>query len=263
MKRPSVLRLSLDLIEPPEIQLRGQIDSQRIDDLANSMARVGLINPITVRKENERYKIVAGHRRYLAARRLGWQFIDARIVDPASAPSIATSLHENLYRENLTPMEEAALCEYLVHDQGMNLEEAARAVSHSPEWVERRLNLTRLHPLLQEVIHTGDLSIQAAEILNGVDNEDWLLVAVDLARKGQMGVKTAIEYKQQWDSVKAALPKGEQAPPPAWEDLKEEVEKTWCDLCGSRVWLRVTKLLRVCFDCIKVLERASQEQPGS
>jgi ParB family chromosome partitioning protein len=264
MKQQKLLRLSLDEIEPPQIQLRDRLDDQAIEDLANSMARVGLLNPIRVYRAGEKYRIESGHRRYLAARRLGWQFIDAIVVHEPPDTVLAKSLHENLYREDLTPMEEAALCKYLVEEQGMTLEEAARAVGHSVSWVEQRIGLTNLHPLLQEALHKGIIGVQVAQILNNVDNEDWLLVAVkEYAPKG-MTARAAQEYLQQWLTVKAQLPEGaHQAPAPAWEDIREEVEKTWCDICTNRVWLRTTKLLRICFDCLKELEKAMREIEGT
>lgn len=257
MKQHRLSRLSLDSIEPPSIQLRSQIDPQALEDLANSMARVGLLNPIRVYKDGDRYRIESGHRRYLAARRLGWEYIDAIIVEEPAHKAIAKSLHENLYRENLTPMEEAALCDYLANEHGMNLEEIARAVGHSTTWVEQRLGLLNLHPLLQEALHNGIVGVQVAQILNEIDNEDWLLVAVkEIAPRG-MTVRAAHEYVQQWKVVKASLPQGaESPPPPAWEELREEVEKTWCDICAQRVWLRTTKMIRVCFDCLKVIEKS-------
>lgn len=256
MKRQKVLSISLDRIDEPDLQLRDQIDQQKLRDLADSMARRGLLQPIGLRATGDRYKIAYGHRRYLAAQLLRWLTIPARISDGDQAGDVADSLHENLFRENLTPMEEAALVAHLQDAEGMDLPTAARALNHSVEWVESRAALLALPSQVQAAIHTGSLTLSAARLLGAIDDPDYLETALDAARAQGMTERAAMEWVRQYTVYREMRAAGSPAPLPSAELIASEAAKTPCDLHGGMVYINTTKILRICFDCLQALREA-------
>lgn len=246
-----VYALPLDQIEPPDVQMRDAIDPQKLRDLADSMRTRGLIQPIRVRSSNGHYKIVAGHRRYLAAQMLGWFTIDAIPLTDAPSADLATSLHENLFRDDLTPLEEAALIAHLTETEQMSLEAVARALNHSREWAEGRAALLAYPAPLQQAIHAGTVPLSAAPYLAQIHDPDQLASALDAARTHGMTMRAAMEWARQAELYAQAQAAGTPAEAPSYDLAIAEASKTYCDLCTAHVYINVTKILRVCFDCLR------------
>ncbi len=255
MKRPKVLHVALDQIDGPDLELRDQIDQQKLRDLADSMARRGLLQPIGLRPTADRFKIIYGNRRFLAAILLHWLTIPARISDGDPAGDLADSLHENLFRENLTPMEEAALVAHLQDTEHMDLPAAARALNHTVEWTESRAALLALPPQVQAAIHTNGLSLTAARLLGQIDDPDYLDTALDAARTQGMTERAAMEWLRQYTVYRDMRAAGTPAPLPTPDLIASEANKIPCDLHGGLVYINVTKIVRVCFDCLQAIHQ--------
>lgn len=239
------------------MQIRDSIDPQKLRDLADSMRTRGLIQPIRVRSLNGSYKIVAGHRRFLAAQMLGWFTIPAIPLTDAPDADLATSLHENLFRDDLTPMEEAALIAHLTDTQQMSLAAVARALNHTTEWAEGRAALLAYPGPLQQAIHAGTVPLAATPYLAQITNPDQLASALDAARTHGMTMRAAMEWARQAELYAQALITGSPADPPSHELAIAESSKTYCDMCAGHVYINVTKFLRVCFDCLRALNAAT------
>jgi len=237
--------------------MRDSIDPQKLRDLADSMRTRGLIQPIRVRSSDNTYTIVAGHRRYLAAQMLGWLTIPAIPLTDAPSADLATSLHENLFRDDLTPLEEAALIAHLTESQQMSLEAAARALNHTMAWAEGRAALLAYPLPLQQAIHAGTVPLAAAAYLAQIHDPDQLTSALDAARTHGMTMRAAMEWARQADLYAQALAAGTPAEAPSHELATSEASMTYCDMCTGHVYINVTKFLRVCFDCLRALNAAT------
>ena len=255
-KPPKVLQLPLDQIEPPALILREHIDHTQIQALAHSMARLGLLNPIRVRKVNDHYRIVAGHRRYLAAQHLRWLSIAAIPSDGPGGADLETSAHENLFREDLTPIEEAALVSHLCDDEGMNYDQAAAALNHSPDWIQGRRALLDYPPDLQQAIHDNTVPLVAAPHLAQIDDPAYRANALDGARTHGMTARAAMEWARQYELYKAMKARGADPALPTVELVSAEAAKTPCDVCTNLVYINTTKLIRICFDCLQAFKEA-------
>lgn len=260
MKRSERISLvPLDTIEPPSIQLRQSIDPDALQDLARSMAQVGLLQPILLARDGDRLRIVAGHRRYLAAQFLGWAGIPAIIADTDTQTALAKSLHENLFREDLTPLDEARLVAALVRDQGRTIEEAARILRHSEAWARSRLALLDYPEALQAAVHRRTVPVTAAPYLARITDPDYLARALEAAEVSGMTARQAMEWERQFQVYQAARSAGASAEIPTPELVATEANKVPCDVCQGVVYLNTTKLLRVCFDCLRALQAARAE----
>jgi ParB family chromosome partitioning protein len=120
--------IGIDSISPNPYQPRSSIDDSAIDELAESIKRHGVIQPIVVRPSGDGYQIVVGERRWLAAKRAGLESIPARIVSASDEDMMVLALVENMQREDLNPMEQARAYRELSERFGMSQEEIARAV---------------------------------------------------------------------------------------------------------------------------------------
>lgn len=158
--------LPLIKIEPREEQPRDRFDEEALRTLADSISRYGLIQPITVRLlPTGYYQIIAGERRWRAARMAGLTEVPVRIIEADDRTTAELALVENLQREDLNPIEEAKGYRTLIDDYGLTQEDAARSVGRSRPAVANALRLLNLSPEVISLVESGDLSAGHARAL--------------------------------------------------------------------------------------------------
>ena len=163
--------VNVDEITPNPQQPRAAFDEESLTALADSIGTVGLLQPIVVRTNPEGgYVLVAGERRWRAARRAGLTEIPAMIRSGNDEASLTEALVENLQRSDLTPLEEAAAYQQLLEDFGMTHDEVARQVGKSRAAVTNTLRLLTLPASIQGMIERGELSAGHARALAAVDD---------------------------------------------------------------------------------------------
>ena len=260
MKQPRVYAIACDRIDPPDVQLRASMDPDRLRDLAQSIQARGLLSPILLRPTGKRFKIIAGNRRFLAVQSLGRLTINAFVTASNAARDVGDSLHENLFREQLTPMEEAGLVALLQSTDGMTTEQIARALSHSTAWVESRTDLLELHPMLQQALHTGTVGLAAARGLASVTDDEYLTTVLEAARSHGMTERHAMEWSRQYELFRQMKEAGRPAEMPTPALVASEASKTGCDFCRQLTYINTTKIMRICFDCLQALTATERAQ---
>ncbi len=152
--------IAMSAIMQPTNAARSAINRNGIVELSESMKVVGLLQPILLRRQGDKYEIEAGHRRFLAASMLNWQEIEAKVLDDnEDADMHLERAHENLIRENLTAVDEARQVHLLVHEKGRGIDDTARLLSKSPAWVENRLDILGWPEEIQKELHAGIINI--------------------------------------------------------------------------------------------------------
>ena len=164
----TVQEIDVDRIELNPDQPRKEFDQESLQQLADSIREVGLLQPILVTEERGRYRIVAGERRYRAARLAGLRALPAIEKQFSAEEIMLAALVENLQREDLNPMESAAAIRRLMDLGGLTQEEAARQLGKSRPAVANLLRLLTLPATVQELVRAGDLSEGHARVLAGV-----------------------------------------------------------------------------------------------
>jgi ParB family transcriptional regulator, chromosome partitioning protein len=155
-------------IEPNPAQPRSHFDEEMLASLAASIREVGVLQPVLVRPlEGGRYQLVAGERRWRAARRVGLQTIPALIRTVPDESSLEHALVENLHRQDLNPLEEAAAYQQLVEGFGLTHDQVAERVGRSRAAVSNTLRLFQLPPAIQRLVMDGALSAGHARALLG------------------------------------------------------------------------------------------------
>ena len=158
--------LPIEALQPGRYQPRTRMDPEALAELAGSIKAQGVMQPILVRPlEAGRYEILAGERRWRAARMAGLTEVPALVREVPDRHALAIALIENLQREDLNPLEEAAGVKRLIEEFGMTHVEAAEALGRSRAAVSNALRLLELAPPVQELMREGKLDMGHARAL--------------------------------------------------------------------------------------------------
>ena len=164
---PGLADLLVADIEPNPHQPRSQFDEDSLAALAASIRELGVLQPVLVRPVDGRYELIAGERRWRAARRAGLERIPAVVRAIDDSTSLEQAVVENLHRQDLNPLEEAGAYQQLVEDFGLTQEEVARRVGRSRSSVANILRLFQLPPSVQRMVRDGQLTAGHARGLLG------------------------------------------------------------------------------------------------
>ena len=187
---PSIGASEVDvhLLTPSAFQPRGQMDDERLDELARSIASNGVIQPIVVRKVGDRFQIIAGERRWRAAQKAGLLRVPIVVRDVAQGREqslLEMALIENIQRENLNPIDEALAYRRLCGEFKLTQDEVAVAVGKDRATVANLLRLLKLSPEIQAEVAGGRLAMGHARALLAIANEDdQRRVARDVIARG-------------------------------------------------------------------------------
>ena len=230
----SLRTLPVDIIQRGKYQPRIDMHQDSLQDLADSIAAQGVVQPIVVRAIGEgRYEIIAGERRWRAAQLAGLHEIPAVIREVEDRAAIAIALIENIQRENLNPLEEARALERLIEEFELTHEQAAEAVGRSRAAVSNLLRLLDLEDAVKDMVEHGELEMGHARAL--------------LALSGARQVEAARQVMARGLSVRATegLVKSLQSPPapkPAAVARKDpniqHLESNLAEKLGARVQIR-------------------------
>jgi ParB family transcriptional regulator, chromosome partitioning protein len=210
----SALReLPLTSIRASSFQPRGHFEEEALGSLADSIREVGVLQPVLVRPaQGETYELIAGERRWRAAKRAGLQTIPAIVRHADDAAALEHALVENLHREDLNALEEAGAYQQLIEDFGLTHDEVASRVGKSRVAITNALRLFQLPPGIQRLVADGQLTAGHARALLGTPDRAF---QESLARRvvlQGLSVRAAEEAVREHNArLEAALP-GQPAP---------------------------------------------------
>lgn len=180
----SLRELPLDRISPGPYQPRSAFDPERLEELADSIRAQGVIQPILVRHvEGGDFQIIAGERRWRAAQMVGSETIPAIIREVDDEVAVAMALVENIQREDLNPLEEAAALKRLVEDFQLTHREAADAVGRSRSMVSNLLRLLELASEVRDMVDARHLEMGHARALLSLPEARQVQAAIEVVRK--------------------------------------------------------------------------------
>lgn len=227
------LQVPVDQIVANPEQPRNHFDDASLAELTDSIREMGVLQPIVVTRTDTEFVLVAGERRWRAARMAGLDVVPAVIRNKTGDSSLVEALVENIQRQDLTPLEEAHAYHELLEDYGMSQEQVAGRVGKSRPAVANTLRLLQLPGPIQMMVDSGHLSAGAARALLGIEDEKY---AVYLAEKA---VDEGWSVRQVEDAVKL---RKEMGAPVAASSVKQlrpveiiELEKRLSDHLDSKV----------------------------
>ena len=187
---PGYLEIAVHAIEPSPYQARREITPEQLSELAESIRSEGLLQPIVVRKNGDKYQLIAGERRWRAFQQLKIKTIPARIVEASNASSAALGLIENLQREGLNPIEEAHGYASLIRDFDLTQENAAERVGKGRATVANALRLLGLDAELQGYVAKSLISVGHAKVLLGIEDAAQRMVLARRVIEEGLSVRT-------------------------------------------------------------------------
>ncbi|MDP2371572.1 ParB/RepB/Spo0J family partition protein [Rhodoferax sp.] len=240
---PASLLLT-DLV-PGKYQPRTRMDEGALYELAESIKAQGIMQPILVRQLKDganqgKYEIIAGERRFRAARLAGLDSVPVLVRDVPDEAAAAMALIENIQREDLNPLEEAQGLQRLVKEFGLTHEQAAQAVGRSRSAASNLLRLLNLAEPVQTMLMAGDLDMGHARALLALDRATQITAGNQIAAK-KMSVREAESLVRRLSAeftLTSAKPKKEKS-----RDLKR-VEEELSDLLMAQVEVRVKKRVK-------------------
>lgn len=226
--------LPISKVEPRMEQPRMQFDEEALQELADSISRYGLIQPITARKlDSGYYQIIAGERRWRAARLAGLAEVPVRVIEADDRRTAELAMVENLQREDLNPIEEAKGYRALIEEYGLTQEETARSVGKSRPTVANAMRLLSLCPQVLAMVEKGELSAGHARALVPVLDAKLQLAAAQEVMAKSLSVR-------QTEQLAARLlrpPKKEKERDPLAVDYAAEAARRLSEKLGRKVRL--------------------------
>ena len=166
-----LMQLPLDRITPNRYQPRKTFNEASIDELARSVREHGIVQPLVVTRAGDRYELIAGERRYRAAQKAGLQTVPVIVKEMVQeGDALQIALIENIQREDLNPMEEAAAYHQLHQEFGLTQEEISRRVGKERSTVANFLRLLKLPEAVKKLLAAGHLSMGHARALLSLDS---------------------------------------------------------------------------------------------
>ena len=222
-------------VEPRADQPRQVFDETALQELADSIAQYGLIQPITVRKlDTGYYQIIAGERRWRASRLAGLHEVPVRVIEADDRRAAELALVENLQREDLNPVEEAEGYRTLMETYGLTQEEAARSVGRSRPAVANALRLLSLSSPVLSLVEKGKLSAGHARTLLPLEGDRQLAAAEEILQK-ELSVRKTEQLVKKWQKLGDEKPAP--APSPLSVDYAAEVSESLSRALGRKVRL--------------------------
>ena len=227
-----VLYVSIDDIKPNTTQPRKNFDEEKLEELAASIERHGVIQPLVLRRLGKGYEIVAGERRWRAARIAGLKEVPCIVKELTDEENMLLAIIENMQREDLNPIEEAEGIKQMIDTYGLTQEQVSYSVGKSRPYISNSLRLLKLPAKVQELTAEGKITTGHARALAGIKSRQ---VQVDLAMRA---AKDDLSVRQIENLVKAAKepPKKPASRIPKTADEKR-VEEDLKNALGTRVRL--------------------------
>ena len=253
-ERPTLREIPLELIDQPELAIRESMDQTALEDLTDSIREVGVLQPILVVVHNERYRILAGHRRFIASGRAGKQTIPAVVRGVDVGAGEAVTVHENAFREDVNPAEEARYLAHLLEKScAGDVDKLCRLTRQKRGYVEERLILLRGDPEVLATLKERRISLAVARELNRVRDQGYRRMYLDAAARGGATARMVQEWRIQSDRVTPV-----ELPAPGdgtnqFSALPPPITSMMCFLCDGTEDVHEMELLYVHRACRKVI----------
>lgn len=228
------LMLKTSQLEPNKDQPRKKFDEEKIEELAQSIKQYGIIQPIIACKKDDYYQIIAGERRWRAAKKAGIKEVPVVVKDYTEKEIAEISLIENIQREDLNPIEEAKSYKQLIEEYNLTQEELSERVSKSRTEIANKMRLLKLHDEVQKMLIAGVISAGHARALLGLENKkDQLKAANDILEKSY-SVRQTEDLVKKMNEPKKGSSKKEKSED-SMDFVYRDLEKKLSDCLGTKV----------------------------
>lgn len=182
-------KIRLSRIEPNRDQPRKDFDEEQLNELAESIRQYGILQPLLVQKKGDMYEIIAGERRWRAAKLAGLKEVPVVVREYSEQQAVEIALIENVQREDLNPIEEALAYQRLMQEFHLKQEEIAERVSKNRSTITNSMRLLNLNPEVQQMLVNNEITSGHARALLSIDNQEAQVKLAKQIVKEQMSVR--------------------------------------------------------------------------
>lgn len=227
-----VREIDIDLIDPNPFQPRDRADDPTLSELADSIRATGIIQPIIVRVVGRRYEIIAGERRWRAARLAGNKSIPVLVREVSADDRLILALIENVQRRDLNPIEEAQAYQSMIKEFHLTQEDIARKVGKPRATVANYLRLLKLPEKIMKMVGEDRLSMGHAKVLLSLEREEEQIMWAERTARKQWSVRELESQLKKAQKPRKA--KSKDIEDPDWQTAKRDLERFF----GGRVRFR-------------------------
>jgi ParB family chromosome partitioning protein len=231
------VEVSIEDIYPNPTQPRTYFDEKALNELAQSIKNLGVIQPITLRKDGENFEIISGERRFRASKIAGLTSIPAYIRLVNDQELLEMALVENIQREDLDSIEIALTYQRLMEEIGMTQENLSQRVGKDRSTITNSIRLLRLSPDIQNAIRSGEISAGHGRAIISMDNDELQQILFDLIIKDKLNVRQAEQAATALKNPKSSAAKAVKA---ELSNNYKRAQKTISDLLDVKVEIKTT-----------------------
>ena len=225
------LTLPIDKIEPNPDQPRNQFDEDTLQELADSIKQYGMLQPILVTPKDDFYEIIAGERRWRAAKAAGLKEVPAVLKEYSRQEAMEISLIENVQRADLNPIEEALAYKRLLTEFNLKQDEVAERVSKSRTAVTNSMRLLKLSPRVQQMIIDDMISTGHARALLAIDDEEQQFILANKIFDEKLSVRETEKLVKALKNPKKEVKKEKSEHTFIYENIEEQIK----NIMGTKV----------------------------
>lgn len=224
-KKEDLLNISLDKITPNKEQARKFFDEKKLLELSESIKEYGILQPLVLRKDGDSFLIIAGERRYRAAKKAGLKEVPALIKEVSKEDADKISLIENIQRQDLNPIEEAIGFKSVMKEYDLTQEELSQAVGKSRQYIGNTIRILKLDERVIKFLEEGSLTTSHAKILLSIkDKEKQYIEALRIIESGSSVKDTEYRINKKRDKKEKKL-----------DIFLEDARRNLSDILGTKV----------------------------
>jgi len=249
-----IIQIPIDSISDPDTPIRTRANESAIYDLADSIRDVGIIQPLLVRSRGDRYEVIAGHRRLIAARVVGLLTVPCILSDADDTECDVLRLHENLAREDINIIDQARFLERIMKKLDLTVSAIAQTVKRSESYIRDRLAILKWPKEVVEALDNQKLKFEALKWLAKIDDDSERRRLLDAAVRSGITSRVAYDWYCRWKA--GTMPKT--SPPPTTVEPKtgEKIEyfTSRCRICGEPIKMGEEEVIYTHRECIEEIE---------
>lgn len=242
--------IPVDMIDDPERPMRSDLNPANVEELILSIKQVGLLEPLIVKPTKGRFEVIAGHRRLYACQLGKIAQVPCLVRKATAEQTEMLKIHENLFREDISPADEARHFDYLIQKQGLTPTRIAQLISKSNSYVGDRLAILNYHPILKQAMDQGTITFSVAREFAKFDDEKQLKSAIYYAKRSGMSSDMARRWVIEWKSEKDSPYRQNATPPDRPEGEKPVEHDTQCIFCGGGMKLYEAEVVYMHSHCL-------------
>ncbi|MCB7130293.1 MAG: ParB/RepB/Spo0J family partition protein, partial [Candidatus Brocadiales bacterium] len=210
-----IVEVPIENVFTAEHSVRAEIKTEDVNGLISSISRIGIVCPIVVQADGERFKVVFGHRRFRAACLANLKTVPCIVRDDSVSQVKEIAFAENFFRADLSPVEQAAAIKDVIDTGAMTVEQVATGFHRSTDWIVRQVSMLSWPPDVLSAVHEGWISVSAASNLALVEEETYREFLLRNARESGVTARVSASWLQAWRSMAPPEEALESEPVPA------------------------------------------------